>query len=460
MNAHFRLVAPAAAMFVAALELPALAQYANEFTPAKLIHQGLTNGSAIAGSGTVVVQVQVNPDGSHKATKILHSTNSGDNAAAMEIAQNSSYRPAHRGTTPVVSFYDFTLKFNGKSVASTPTEGGTVPAGGALSPAAGQVAALVRQGQYQQAVSKAQTELLSSPGDDSLRQMLGIAAYDAGDFTTAAGAFDKVATIGAEFRPAAAHSFAAAAVKTAQTNPAQSLAYAQKAVALDSSANSRFALGVAQLANNDDAQALQSLKAAHDAAIPDPKIPVASKVNIDSELLQAYLANHDAADAQAVAAQIKQLDPNSTAGARAIGAGLLKSGQAALEAKDTTTALADFDQAAAQGDPEVTVTADTQAALAVAQSEKPDYKRMQAYAEKALAIKPNDALANFAEGIALTAQWASSHDDGTKKKAAEALDKADQEAKAEGNEALSLQIESFVKKNLNAAPAGGSGGGG
>ena len=60
------------------------------------------------------------------------------------------------------------------------------------------------------------------------------------------------------------------------------------------------------------------------------------------------------------------------------------------------------------------------------------------------------------EGIALTAQWASNHDDGMKKRASDALGKADQQAKAEGNEALSLQIESFVKKNLNAAPAGGA----
>jgi hypothetical protein len=44
-----------------------------------------------------------------------------------------------------------------------------------------------------------------------------------------------------------------------------------------------------------------------------------------------------------------------------------------------------------------------------------------------------------------------------KKRASDALGKADQQAKAEGNEALSLQIESFVKKNLNAAPAGGAG---
>lgn len=459
MNAQFRIVAPAAAVLVAVVALPAQAQYANEFTPAKLIKQGQTNGSPIAGSGTVVVQVQVNADGSHKVVKVIHSSNSGDNSAATEIAQNSTYRPAHRGETPVVSFYDFTLKFNGKSVATTPSEESGAPTGGSLSPAANQVAALVREHQYQQAVSKAQAGLLSSPGDDSLRQMLGIAAYDADDFTTAAAAFDKVATIGAQFKPAAGASFAAAAVKTAQSNPTQALTYAQKAMALDPNANSRFALGVAQLANNQNAAAIESLKAAHDAAMSNPKIPTASKVNIDAELLQAYLANNDTADAQTIAAQIKQLQPNSTAGAKAIGAGLIKSGNAAVDAKDTTTALADFDQAAAQGDPDISVTANTLAAFAIARSAKPDYKRMQAYAEKALAIKPNDAAANFAEGIALTGQWASSHDDGTKKKAAAALDLADQQAKAEGDIALSLQIESFVKKNLNAAPAGQSGGG-
>jgi TonB family protein len=458
MNAHFRIVAPVAAALVAGLALPAQAQYANEFTAARLVRQGTTS-QAIAGSGTVIVQVQVNADGSHKAVKVIHSTNSGDNAAAMEIAQNSSYRPAHRGSTPVVSFYDFTLKFNGKSVASTPSQGNGSPASGSLTPAARQVAALIRQHQYQEAISKAQSGLLSSPSDDSLRQMLGVAAYDADDITTAAEAFDKVQTIGAEFKPAAAASFASAAVKAAQSNPTQSLAYAQKAMALDPSANSRFALGVAQLANNQNAAAIDSLKAARDASISDSKIPLASRINIEAELLQAYLANNDTTDAQAVAAQIKQLDPNSTAGAKAIGAGLIKSGNAAVDAKDTTTALNDFDQAAAQGDPDVSVTADTLAAFAVARSEKPDYKRMQAYAEKALAIKPDDAAANFAEGIALTGQWSSSHDDATKKKATDALDKADQEAKAAGDIALSLQIESFVKKNLNAAPAGQSGGG-
>ncbi|MGB6602526.1 MAG: TonB family protein [Candidatus Cybelea sp.] len=462
MNAHLRIVASSVAMLVAVAQAPALAQYANEFTPAKLIHQGKTT-NAIAGNGTVVVQVQVNADGSHKAVKVIHSSNSGDNAAAMDIAQNSSYRPAHRGSTPVVSFYDFTLKFNGKSVATnaSETEGGATPGGGGggLSPAATRVAALIRQGAYQQARSKAEADLLSAPEDESLRQMLGIAAYDAGDPVAAAAAFDKVSTIGSQFRPAAAASFAEAAVKVAQSNPTQALSYAQKAMSLDPSANSRFALGVAQLANGDNAGAVASLKAAHDASMSNPKIPVNSKVNIDTELLQAYLANHDTADAQAIAAQIKQLDPSSTAASQAVGVGLIKSGQAALDAKDYATALSDFDKAAATGDPTVAVTADTQAALAVSQTPKPDYKRMQAYAESALAIQPNNALANFAEGIALTGQYNSSHDDGTKKRAIAALDKADQQAKTDGNIALSLQIESFEKKYLNPTSSGQSGGG-
>jgi TonB family protein len=449
---RFLQIAAIAAIGFAAVSDRVCAQYANEYTPPKLIKQGTTSAS-IAGSGKVVVQVQVNADGSHKAIRVISSTNSGDNAAAMEIAQSSTYHPAHRGSAPITAFYDFTLKFNGKSVATNPSESSGAMPSGSLSPAAAQVAALIREHQYAQAKSKAQTALLSSPGDQSLLEVYGIAAYDSNDFETAASAFDKVSSIGSQFRSAAAQSFAAAAVKGANDNPTQSLAYAQKAMSLSPDTNSRFALGVAQLANGDSAAALQSLKAAHQTAMADSKIPVGSKVNMDAELLQAYLANSDTQDAQGIAAEIKQLDPSSTAGAQAMGVSLIKSGQAAATAKDTATALRDYTQAAALGDPTISVTANVLAAFAVAQSPKPDYKLMQSYADKALALQPNDAQANFAEGIALTGQWVSSHDDGTKKKAADALARADQQAKAEGNEALALQIETFVKQNLNAAPA-------
>lgn len=98
---------------------PAAAQNASGYTPPQLLTNGTTS-RAIAGSGTVVVQVQVNADGTHKALKISKSTNAGDNAAAMEIAQSSSFIPAHRGTTAVTAFYDYTLTFSGSKVSQAP----------------------------------------------------------------------------------------------------------------------------------------------------------------------------------------------------------------------------------------------------------------------------------------------------------------------------------------------------
>jgi tetratricopeptide (TPR) repeat protein len=458
MKRFFQIAAMAVVALVGLAGGPARAQYATEFVPAKLLTQGTTT-KTIAGSGRVVVQVQVNADGSHKVIKVISSTNSGDNAAAMEIAQSSTYRPAHRGTKPITAFYDFTLKFNGRSVARTPSESGPSLSSASLSPAAAQVAALIRTHQYAQAKSKGQMLLLSSPGDESLREMLGVAAYDSDDFVTAAAAFDKVSTIGPQFRAAASQSFAAAAVKLSSENPTQSLAYAKRAVDTQANTESHFALGVAQLAAGDKQAALESLKSAHAAAITDSKIPVSLKVSIDSELLQAYLANDDQQDAQDIAAEIKRIDPSSTAGTQALAVSMVKSARAAAAAKDTATALRDYDQAAQEGDPTIAVTADTEAAFVEEHAAKPDYKLMQSYADKAIALKPDDALANFAEGVALTAQWVSNHNDGTKKKAADALARADQQAKAGGNESLSLQIETFVKQNLNASPGAPPGGG-
>ena len=56
MNARFTVAAAAA--LAALLPLSAFAQYTSEFMPAKLIKQGTTTKS-VAGSGTVIVQVQV-----------------------------------------------------------------------------------------------------------------------------------------------------------------------------------------------------------------------------------------------------------------------------------------------------------------------------------------------------------------------------------------------------------------
>ena len=211
--------------------------------------------------------------------------------------------------------------------------------------------------------------------------------------------------------------------------------------------------------NKQYADAIVTLKEVRTAVFADPKSPNSAKVSIDTWLMTSYMGSNDTQDAQAIAAELKRLDPSSTLPGRVIGNGLLVRARAAGNAKNFDEAFKDYDEAAAGSDPDVTVTAYTEAALLVTKMDKPDYKRMQTYADKALALKPNDALANFAEGVAFTGQWAGSHDDATKKKAQQSLDKADQQAKAEGNEALSLQVESFEKKYLNAGPSGPSGGG-
>ncbi|HKU81725.1 MAG TPA: hypothetical protein VJP76_06100, partial [Candidatus Tumulicola sp.] len=254
--------------------------------------------------------------------------------------------------------------------------------------------------------------------------------------------------------PIAAASLATASVKVAGSDPQQALAYANKAVALSPDTNSKFALGSAQLANKQNAQAVATLKAVHDAAMNDPKMPKASKLNIDATLMSAYLADNNSQAAAALASEMKQLDPNSTAAARVMGNTYLKQGTDAANAQQYDAALKYFDQAAAQPDPEVQVTANVQAAFVITKTSKPDYKKMQSYADKAIALKPDDPQANFAEGIALTGQWAQSHDDAQKKKALDALNHADSLAKAAGNEALALSIETFIKNSLGGSPAG------
>ncbi len=435
MKSFSRIVAGASAIAIAAAASPALAQYANEYTPPKLVHKGSTS-KAIAGNGTVIVQVQVNPDGSHKVTRILKSTNAGDNDAAMEIAQNSTYRPGKKGSATIQTFYDFTLKFNGSSASVSQSQGGTSSASGPAT----QIDSLIRKRQYSEAVSKAQAALQSNPSDPQLNALLGLAQYYSGDQVAAATAFTKAGTISKAFVPVAAGSFASAAVKIAPNDATTSLAYAQKAVELDGSTNSRFALGVAQIANKQYSAAITTLKAVHDK-VTDSKV----KAAVDRQLLEAYVDTNDTTDANAISAEMKQLDPSMNAGARVMGNHLLKAGSDAMTAKNYPEALKDFDQASSLNDPQVAVTGSTLAAFAIFRMDKPDYAKAKTYADKAVAGNPNDAQANFAEGIAYAGVYATSHSDADKKQALSYLNKADSLAKAAGNTELASNIEATLK---------------
>ncbi len=419
------------------------------------IARGKTS-TAIAGTGTVIVQVQVNPDGSHKALRVIHSTNTGDNAAALEIAQNSTYRPAHRGNSAVSAFYDFTLKFTGKTVAAA--QAGTAAS---TSGTSGQIDRMIRAGNYEGAKAKAQEALAANPNDPVLNSELGSANYFLADYPSAAAAFSKVSSVPHEFAQVAANSYVQAAQKLVSTNPAQSLAYAQKAVAMaPNSGGAYYALGAAELANNNATQAAADLKKSRDMVFADPKTDVKSRVNVDAELFTAYNKAGNTAAAQATMEEIKRLDPNNSAVGTIQANTYLQQGQAYEKATPPNYqgAIAAFEQAAKSGGEQAQVTGYTSAAFAVsamlqAQKSPPtvaDYGKMKSYADKALAVNPSDAEANFAEGVALGGQYivGGKSNAALKSQALAALTKAKSAAQAAGNFTLSLNIDNFIKQNL------------
>jgi TonB family protein len=452
MIRSIRIVAGATAVAAAAaFALPASAQYANEFAPAKLVHQGSTS-RAIAGSGTVVVQVQVNADGSHRVVKVIRSTNAADNAAAMDIAKNSTYRPAHRGKTAIMAFYDFTLKFKGRSVA---TNAGETVASGST---AARIDSLIHQGKYDAAKAQLQTALAQNPNDPILNQELGTTEYFLADYPSAAAAFDKVPNISKTFLQVAAQSYALAAVKSAAASPQQAVEYGKKATQIAPGANSYYALGTAELEAGDTASAVTDLKKAFDTVQSDPKADKKTKVAIASQLYAAYSKAGDAANAEKTLAAIKQIDPSNSSVTTLEGNRYIQAANEASKAGNHAEALKDFEQAAAVGSPQIQVTAYAAAALeenAVLQSQKTpptkdDYAKVKAYADKALAINPNDALANYAEGVALAGEWVlgNKSDAGLKAQALAALNKAKASAQSSGNFSLSLNIDNFIKNTL------------
>ncbi len=446
-----RMAAAAAAVFAAlALASPASAQrYSNEFSQAKLIHRADTS-VPIAGSGTVVLQVQVNADGSHKVTRIIRSSNPADNAAAIDIAKNSTYRPQHRGKTPVTGFYDFTIAFHGKSVASN----GVVATGSTA-----QVDKLIHAGKYDAAKAMVQQALATKPNDPTLNQQLATADYFLKDYSGAAAAFEKVSRISKQFIPVAAQSYAMAAVKLAPTDSTTAVGFAQKAVTLAPSDGTYYILGQAQLQAGDAAAAIANLQKARTLAMADPKMDTAAKVNIDASLLQAYLKTGDTASAKPVEDEIARLDPTNTTVKRMIGNQYLAAGNDASKAGKHEDALASFLTATKEGDKDVAVTAFASAALEendlIGAQKTPavpnDYlTKMKPYADQALALNPNDALANYALGVAMAGAWivGGKNKAEFKSQALDALNKARAEAQAQGNMSLAFNIDSFIKANM------------
>jgi tetratricopeptide (TPR) repeat protein len=115
---------------------------------------------------------------------------------------------------------------------------------------------------------------------------------------------------------------------------------------------------------------------------------------------------------------------------------------AAIKAGNIADAVAQFDSGAAAA-PTQAVSLYGNAALTLAKETKPDWKRVKAESDKALAIDPNDARANYTAGLALFG-------DKNPKEALVYFTKAQAAAKAGTDPELIARIELAIKQ-LNGA---------
>ena len=401
------------------------------YQPPKLIKQGVAQ-TPTAGNGTVVVQVLVNADGSFKVQKVVRSTNHGDDKAALEMASTATYAPATKAGKKTTAFYTYTLKFVGS--AATTSDAGS---GGQLAVYNAQV----RAGRYADAKTGLTNYLTAHPSDAAASTLLGVADTFLDDYPGAAAAFDKAATVPPQYKTIAARAYAGAAEKAVSSkDSAAALSDAKHAYALSPGVPTLNLLGNAQMINNDFAGAAQSFEQARAQAQSDPKIDAKQRATILANLAAAY-ANAGAPDkAAALISEIKQLDPANTTAEGALVAYYDKEAQAAVKAGNTAQA-ADLYEKAAAVSTQFAPLMYTAEAFALLRATKPDFKAAKAAADKALALKPDSAEANFAEGIAL-ADSGKEH----QKEAIPYLQKADNLAKAAGNTALAAAVEQNLSK--------------
>ncbi len=423
----------------------AAAQCSGDLVPPHVAHLG-KHASPTTGNGTVRVQVQVNPDGSYHVTRVVSSTNHGDDAAAREVASSSSYRPATCSGRPVVWLYDPLFHFSGASVSSS--YGSSVAAAGASGGGSSlaRVNGLIMSGQYDTAKSLAQSALANHPNDAAMLQLLGVAEYYSHDYDDAAAAFARAGTPGHQYQIVAAQAYANAAVHLSETDTQQALDYAQRAVAIDHSANSRYALGVAQLGAKQYSAAAETLRSVHAAVFADPHAEAQQRYALDQRILQAYVGMNDLASAQPIVDEMRKMQPSNPFPTQEIGMTYLTQGDAAKAASNDEQAIALYGKAAALGDPRVSVAAYDRSANVVASETHPDSATVKGYADKALAIDPNDTVANFFEGYAYVLQYGASHSADAKKEALTYLGKADSLAKTRGPQSLAQQAEHLMSE--------------
>lgn len=353
------------------------------YSPPRLVSRA-ANVVEPKGAGHVLVQVQVNADGSFKVLRVIRSSNPADNAAALDIASHSKYAPALKNGAPVRSLFDFDVVFGQEAVSG----------------AAAQIAAMLHKNDFNGAKAAAESALTQNSNNQLVQAQLGVADAFLHDISGAVAAFDKAGTIPEMYQNVAMQAYSLNATSLAGTQPQVALAQAQRAVSLNGDYGAYYALGVAQQANKNSTAALSALEKAESMAQgAHPPADASSMANIYQAMLTAAQASGDKATVDRVSAQINKLDP--AAGGKTLAYNLDSQAAAKEQQRDFSAAVALYEKAAQAspqwaGPPEY-----TKAAIVLATESLPNYPAARIEAEKAIAINPNYAPAYYVSAVAM-----------------------------------------------------------
>jgi tetratricopeptide (TPR) repeat protein len=379
------------AVSLASFPLAALGQTSQFYSPPKILKQGSAS-SPIVGKGAVTLKVFVKKNGSVGTVTVIKSTNHGDDAAAVEIAKSSTYKPGARDAKPEDAYYTLSLKFSGNTVTSDT---------GSASGEVNQANALIRAGKYADAKTQLQGYLSGHPSDRDAQALLGVADSYLNDSAGAAAAFDATGgTIPDRFKVVAAKAYGDAAIAAlkAKSND-QAVAYADKALAVEPNVNGYYLRGTAYANAQKYPQAVTDLEKAK--ALAAGKADAGTLNAIDTSLATAYLFGGQADKGTALAAEVKRRDPSNTRVDDAIAGYYNEQASAAVQGGKRDQAVASL-EAGAKAVPSRAVVLYTAAANVMGGSAKSadDWKRVKAEADKALAVNGNDPGALFIDGIA------------------------------------------------------------
>jgi tetratricopeptide (TPR) repeat protein len=217
----------------------------------------------------------------------------------------------------------------------------------------------------------------------------------------------------------------------------RAIALSDKALALQQNVNTLFIQGSAYANDQKYPQAIAALeKAKALASAGGVKADTATLNAIDASLATSYVFGGQPDKGLAIAKALKQRDPSNTRVDDTLAVYYNNQAAALLKAGKKDEAVTSLESAATTV-PSRAVVMYVQAANVLSQGDKPDWKRVKAETDKALAIDPNDAKANYVAAIALANQ-------GDAKGALPLLQKA--KANAGSDASLNADIDTALKK--------------